>query len=186
MECRYCGCQHCPVVSVLERTIKLRGIEKTIIKRYRQCRHCGLRFSSIESYEDEEKKDTPVVPDPPPEKPVVPVFKNPFLPASMTPKVIEPEGEDLTALPVHGPSPLTEPSKRILQPPPVLPSPGPLLPPPSTEVEENPVVEPPKKEKKSKKPKGQRLVPPPIVPKPPPLQGVIRLPPPPPKVKPDK
>lgn len=35
------------------------GKKKTIIKRYRKCKHCGLQFSTIETYEDEENSHLP-------------------------------------------------------------------------------------------------------------------------------
>lgn len=35
------------------------GKARTIIKRYRKCKHCGLQFTTIETYEDEENTNLP-------------------------------------------------------------------------------------------------------------------------------
>lgn len=45
--------------------VKHYGKPVTLIKRYRQCRYCGLRFNTIETYEDEEHTNHPLPPRPP-------------------------------------------------------------------------------------------------------------------------
>lgn len=95
MECRQCGCQHCPVTGTREHEVSFRGKRRKIIRRYRKCRYCGLSFSTVESYETDNKgepetPDIPKRPEPPKfnllggdipseqEKPIVPP-PNPFV-----------------------------------------------------------------------------------------------------------
>lgn len=88
IRCKYCNCAHTKVEKTVQRTVKWRGQEYVRVKRYRVCQNqkCGLSFTSIEDYEDEEKPDNPVVRREEPPKPPEPTPpkevqrpRNPFL-----------------------------------------------------------------------------------------------------------
>jgi transcriptional regulator NrdR family protein len=53
--CPACGCRHDKVAKTTEKVIKWRG-EVLRIKRYRQCRNCGLSYSSVELPEEDVTK----------------------------------------------------------------------------------------------------------------------------------
>lgn len=57
--CRYCGCRLNDVTDSHKHEVMYLGHKKTIIKRYRKCKHCGLQFTTVETYEDEENSRLP-------------------------------------------------------------------------------------------------------------------------------
>ena len=72
--CRRCGCGQSRVTHSWPRVIRWtwQGLkrEKTIIKRRRVCRYCGLPFTTIETYEAEDQPEHPEnVDQDPPEEP---------------------------------------------------------------------------------------------------------------------
>lgn len=59
IECRYCGCRMNSVTHVESHEVQYMGRKRTITKRYRKCRHCGLQFTTIETYEDDDNSNLP-------------------------------------------------------------------------------------------------------------------------------
>jgi len=59
IRCPVCWCRYCPVVNTYPRQVIFRGKAKTIIRRRRVCRHCGLPFYTIETYEAEASPGLP-------------------------------------------------------------------------------------------------------------------------------
>lgn len=62
IECRYCGSKLSRVVEVQVHPVTWNGVERTIIRRWRQCTHCRLRYATIETHENEEHPMVPEVP----------------------------------------------------------------------------------------------------------------------------
>ena len=59
MACRHCGCRQSIVVTTQTHEVTIYGQQKTIIKRYRKCRHCYLQFTTVETYESEVNTNAP-------------------------------------------------------------------------------------------------------------------------------
>lgn len=59
IECRHCGCRMTSVTQTIVFEVTYHGKQRTIIKRHRKCRHCGLQFNTIETYEDDENTNLP-------------------------------------------------------------------------------------------------------------------------------
>lgn len=87
IECRYCGCRMSTVVNSQAHEVFYHGKRRTIIKRYRQCRHCGLAYTTIEVYEDEDNKNLPegVQPFGPPLSPSISPTVVPTIPSFLPP-----------------------------------------------------------------------------------------------------
>lgn len=59
IECRFCGSRLSKVTNTWQIEAKFRGKCKTIIKRRRECLHCRLPFTTIETYESEDIPNHP-------------------------------------------------------------------------------------------------------------------------------
>lgn len=58
--CRGCGCAvGNKVTHSWKRFVQWGGNSKTIVRRRRVCRHCGLAFTTIETHEDPQEIDKP-------------------------------------------------------------------------------------------------------------------------------
>jgi hypothetical protein len=140
IRCRYCNCAMCPVVKTVQREVSFHGKSRIILRRYRKCRHCELRFVTIETYENEDAIGVPEaeIAAPPPEPKLPPKIPDAFLlpVASPVPPAEQPvdaakarhaaakRGKANLAkrVPVGGEKPI--------QPPITLPEDSPLKPPP--------------------------------------------------------
>ena len=76
--CRYCYCKMCDVIKTVNTVVKFSGVERIIVKRTRRCRHCGLPFTTIETYESEDKTNTPETGPVEAEQPTT-AKKNPYI-----------------------------------------------------------------------------------------------------------
>ncbi len=47
------------IVTTQNFEVMYHGKKRQIVKRYRKCRHCGLQFTTIETYEDDENTNLP-------------------------------------------------------------------------------------------------------------------------------
>lgn len=59
MGCRFCGCRMNEVRETEIHEVTYHGKKRTIVKRRRVCRHCGLSFNTVETYEDESNTNLP-------------------------------------------------------------------------------------------------------------------------------
>ncbi len=83
VHCPHCECGYCPVLETVQREVRWRGKIHVHTRRYRMCNHCGWRFTTVETLEDENNLGFPLAknPDPPiPKKaPEVKRKRNPYL-----------------------------------------------------------------------------------------------------------
>ena len=67
IECRYCGCRRSAVeeTRIIETAWQQNGkmVDRTVIRRARKCQNCFLRYTTIETYEDEDQPYTPERPE---------------------------------------------------------------------------------------------------------------------------
>jgi hypothetical protein len=59
IQCRYCECKISKVEETRIFETSFRGKDRTVVRRYRKCHNCGLRFTTIETYEAEDKIGVP-------------------------------------------------------------------------------------------------------------------------------
>lgn len=78
--CPHCGCHYCPVKLTEQRNVRWRGKIINTTRRHRYCNHCGVRFVTVETWEDDDNMGFPLVKNPDPKK--APPFKrrNPYIP----------------------------------------------------------------------------------------------------------
>lgn len=51
-QCPDCNCGHSFVRNVIQTSTKIEGVDHSVTRRYRICRHCGNTFITVEVVED--------------------------------------------------------------------------------------------------------------------------------------
>jgi len=79
IRCPHCGCRHNKVRHVEHREISWGGTKRTVTRRKRICMHCNVPYTTVETYESEDKIGQPELPpEYPPENKPKP-RRNPYL-----------------------------------------------------------------------------------------------------------